>query len=351
MEGATPEAPARRGIDRRTFLKYAGVAALGVAVAGGAYALLTRPRPDLTIYSGRGEDLVGPLLQRFQADTGITVQVKYGGTAELAATILEEGANSPADLYFAQDAGALGALSRANRFSPLPEELLARVDAPFRSRSGDWVGVTGRARTVDYNTDDVNPASLPSSVRGFTDPVWGDGGIAWAPTNGSFQAFVTALRVLEGEDEARTWLEGVRDNSPQTYPSNSAIVAALGRGEVDVGFVNNYYLHRFQAVDPDFPVAHHYTDGDAGAMMNVAGVAILDTARDREAAEDLATYLLGEDAQTYFATETFEYPLVPGVPVAGPQRPISQLHLPPLDLNDLWDLDGTLRLLQDVGAL
>jgi iron(III) transport system substrate-binding protein len=358
-QGATPrraeEGTSGKGIDRRTFLRYAGVAGLGAAVAGGAFVLATNPPfrspAALTVYSGRGEDLVGPLFRRFQEETGVGVRVKYGGTAELAATILEEGANSPADLYFAQDAGALGALSREGRLQPLPDDVLAQVEARFRSDQGDWVGLTGRARTVDYHVENVNRTDLPTSIWGLTDARWGPGAVGWAPTNGSFQAFVTALRVLEGDDAARAWLQALKANEPVPFPNNTSIVAALGRGEVDVGLVNNYYLHRFQAVDPNFPVAHHYTEGDAGAMINVAGVALVDTVRDRDAAEALVRYLLGEDAQRYFALETFEYPLVGGIRAVGPQRPISEIRTPDLDLNDLWDLEGTLALLQEVGAL
>lgn len=353
------EAPARgegaRSLDRRSFLKFAGVAAIGAALGAGGFALATNPpfrsTAALTVYSGRGESLVGPIIQRFQQDTGITVQVKYGGTAELAATILEEGANSPADLYFAQDAGALGAVAREGRLEPIPSAILDRVEARFRSRQNDWVGITGRARVVDYNLFNVDPDDLPTAIGDFTDPAWGPGRIGWAPTNGSFQAFVTALRVLEGESGARTWLEGILANEPQVYPNNTSIVDAVGRGEVDVGFVNNYYLHRFQAENPAFPVAHHYTQNDAGAMINIAGLGIVDTVRDRDAALTFIEYMLGEDAQRYFATETFEYPLTGGIRAVGPQRAISDIQTPDLDLNDLWDLQGTLQLLQEVGAL
>ncbi len=348
------------GMERRTFLKYAGVAvvAAGATIAGllslglGGQTLIPRARAgELTIYSGRGEFLIAPLLERLEKDSGLTFRTRYGDTAELAATILEEGQNSPADLFFAQDAGALGALAREGRLLQIPEDLMAKVGPSFRSTQGDWIGITGRARTVDYNTRLVNESDLPDSIWGFTDPKWGNGKIGWAPTNGSFQAFITAFRVLEGDERTREWLEGVIANDPQEYPKNSPIVEALGRGEIQIGFVNNYYLHRFQAVDPAFPVSHHYTSGDAGSMINVAGIGILDTARDPNLAASFIELLLEDDSQRYFANETFEYPLIDGIRISGPQKPLAEIEVPDIDLSDLDDLEGTLKLLRDVGVL
>ncbi len=339
-------------MNRRTFIKYTGAAALSFTALGCIVGESDKAAgKELTVYSGRGESLVGPLIEKFQRDTGIKVKVRYGKTSELAAAILEEGKNSPADLYWAQDAGALGYLSRNGRFLKIDDVLLEKVDPRFRSRDRDWLGITGRARTVDYNINLVKKEDLPESIWEFTEPKWGREKIGWAPTNGSFQAFVTAFRVLEGEDRTREWLEGIIANKPQVYPKNTPIVAALGRGEIQVGFVNNYYLHRFQAEDPGFPVAHHYTRGDAGALVNIAGLAMLDTAKDRELAELFIKYMLSEDTQRYFATETYEYPLVEGIDVVGPQKSLSEIETPDIDLNDLWDLEGTVKLLQDVGAL
>lgn len=338
-------------MNRRTFIKTAGATALmalGIGCLGSNSGAKTK---EFTLYSGRGEELIQPIIDRYTQATGVRVNVKYGGTAELAATILEEGQNSPADLFFAQDAGALGALSKENRLAQIPSNILPKVESRFRSPKNEWIGITGRARTVDYNVNIIDPSELPTSIWGFTEKRWAKGRIGWAPTNGSFQSFVTALRVLEGEERARDWLEGILDNEPQVYPKNTPIVAALGREEIDVGFVNNYYLHRFKTEDPDFPVAHHYTKGDAGSLINIAGVGLLDSSKNIGTAQTFIEYMLGIDAQSYFANETFEYPLVQGVEVLGPQKPLSEIETPDIDLSDLDDLLGTLQMLQDVGAL
>lgn len=306
----------------------------------------------LVVYSGRSESLVAPLFEQFSEATGIAVEARYGDTAELAATLLEEGANSPADLFFAQDAGALGALSAAGLLAPLPEATLSAVEPRFRSSQGDWVGVSGRARVVVYNTAKLSEEDLPASITGFAAPEW-QGRVGWAPTNGSFQAFVTAMRVQLGEDAARSWLEDMVANDTKVYERNAAIVNAVAAGEIDVGFVNHYYLYQLQKESGDTLEAANYypQDGDVGALINIAGAGILKTAQNAGGAQELVTYLLGADGQRYFSEQTFEYPLAAGVAPDPRLRPLSEIQTPDLDLNNLGDLQGTLKLLQDVGAL
>ncbi|MBE9221686.1 iron ABC transporter substrate-binding protein [Cyanobacterium stanieri LEGE 03274] len=305
---------------------------------------------ELTIYSGRNEELIGPLLERFEEETGVTVEVRYGDTAELAAAILEEGENTPADVYFGQDAGALGALQKEGRTKAIPENLLGRVDSRFRSPEGQWVGISGRARTLAYNVNEVEETELPETIWELTEEQW-SGRVAWAPTNGSFQSFVTAMRVTEGDDRTREWLQGLIDNNAQVYPNNTTTVEAVGRGEADIGLVNNYYLGRFTAEDPDFPVAHHYTGGDVGSMINVAGVSILDATDSEPAAIALIDFLLTEESQTYFSETTNEYPLLEGVAPPQDQISIAEINPPAIDLSNLDDLEGTLNLLREVGAI
>lgn len=306
----------------------------------------------IIIYSGRNENLIGPLVEMFEQQTGIEAQVRYGETAEMAATIMEEGKNSPADVFFAQDAGALGALSSAGRLQTLDDELLEAVPAAFRSDKGDWVGASGRARVVVYNTDALQESELPEDIWGFTDPTWKDK-LGWAPTNGSFQAFVTALRLLEGDDRAREWLEAMIANGIKEYPNNVAILEAVSKGEIEAGFINHYYLLRAKAEQgADLPAANHFlAAGDAGAMVNVAGLGILDTSTHRETAEQFIAFLLSDEAQTYFATTTDEYPLVSGIAINPTLKPLNEIRAPDIDLSRLDDLQGTLELLQDTGAL
>lgn len=317
----------------------------------GSSEQLTPGEGTLVIYSGRTEDLVGPLFEQFEEESGIDVQVRYGDTAELAATILEEGENSPADLFFAQDPGSLGALSDDGRFRELPDGILNQVPERLRSPEGEWVGTSGRARVVAYNTDALSEGDLPPSILDFTDPEW-EGRIGWSPTNGSFQAFVTALRVVEGENVARQWLEGIQANDPFTYPDNSTALEGVISGEVDVAFINHYYLFRAMEEQGDVPARNYYLEnGDPGALVIVAGAGVLGSAANPGAAEDFMEFALSEEAQQYFADETFEYPVIEGVELAEGLPPISEIESPDVDLGDLDDLEGTLELLRETGAL
>jgi len=323
------------------------------AASGSASA---EPSPSLsgtlTVYAGRSEELVGPIIGQFETETGVGVEVKYAGTSELAATILEEGDRSPADIFFAQDAGALGAVAAEGRLAPLAEATLAKVDSRFASDDGQWVGVSGRARVIAYDSRAVTDDELPGSISGFTDPAW-KGRIGWAPTNGSFQAFVTAFRVAAGDADARDWLESIVANEPRSYDGNDAIIAALEAGEIEVGFVNHYYaLQAAAEAGPAFPVRNHFTEGgDPGALVNVAGAGILTTAANATAAAAFVDFLLAEESQQYFADETFEYPLSAGVPVNPALPPLAEIESPAIDLSDLADLEATLDLLRDAGVL
>lgn len=309
---------------------------------------------QLVIYSGRSESLVQPIIDQFAQATGIDVQVRYGSTAEMAATLLEEGANSPADVFYAQDPGGLGAIDAAGMLAPLPEETLALVPERFQSDDGNWVGISGRARVVAYNTDTLSEEDLPDDLMGFTDPEW-RGRIGWAPTNGSFLAMVTAMRSVWGEEQTREWLQGIQANEPVVFEGNTPIVAAVGAGEVEVGFVNHYYLYRFLAEEGEsFPARNYFLPGGGpGSLLMVSGVGQLNTAPNAENAQRFINFLLSVPAQQYFAAQTFEYPLVEGVQTAAQLPPLADIDAQAIDidLDDLTDLEGTTQMLSDLGIL
>jgi iron(III) transport system substrate-binding protein len=308
---------------------------------------------DFTLYSGRNETLVGPLIDEYAEETGITVDTRYGGTGELAATILEEGEDTPASLFFSQDAGALGLLADEGRFAALPSELLERVEERFRDPEGRWVGVSGRARVLAYNTDTLAEDDLPTSVRELTDPSWA-GRVGWAPENASFQAFITAFRLIDGEDAVRSWLEAMIANGTVNFgDSNISIVQAIGNGEIDAGLVNHYYVYAVGREEGEgFPVANHFfAAGDPGSLINVAGIGLIEGAEEADAALAFADYLLSDEAQEYFATQTFEYPLIEGVAAPEGLVPLNEISHPDIELGDLADLRGTLELLSEVGLV
>jgi iron(III) transport system substrate-binding protein len=307
---------------------------------------------SLTVYSGREEEIVEPLFAMFEEATGIDVEVRYGDSAELAATIAEEGDGSPADVFFAQDPGSLGAVKEADQLAELPEELLERVDPRFHDPEGRWVGTSGRVRVVAYNTDALGEDDLPDSILDFADPEW-KGRIGFPPTNASFQAFVTTMRLTEGDEKTREWLEAVMANEPRLYESNTPTVEAVAAGEIDVGFVNHYYLYIVKEEQPDAPVANHYlAAGDPGALVSVAGVGILAGAENEDAAQEFVDFLLSEEGQRFYAEEAeeAEYPLIEGVEPREGLPPLEDLEGPDIELDQLGaELEATLELLNEVG--
>jgi iron(III) transport system substrate-binding protein len=313
---------------------------------------LTPVAGTLTVYSGRTQALVGPLLDQFAKETGIKAQTRYGDSAQLAATLLEEGKNSPADIFFSQDAGALGAVSERGLLVPLPDELLNRVDKAYRSVKGEWVSLSARARVIAYNTTLLKVEELPDTVAVLTDPRWKDQ-LGWSPPNASFQAFVTAMRLLDGEAATRQWLQAVKANGAKAFPNNTVIVEGVGKGELQLGLVNHYYLYSFlKQQGESFPVRnYHPRGGGAGAIINIAGAGVLATARNKDAAVKFIDYMLTTPAQQFFADQTYEYPMIAGVKTNALLTPLDQIKKPDLDLSRLADLQTTLTLLRDVGLL
>ncbi|WP_405713877.1 iron ABC transporter substrate-binding protein [Streptomyces xanthophaeus] len=306
----------------------------------------------LVIYSGRNEKLVKPLLDELEKAVGTTVAVRYGESAELAAQIQEEGDRTKAGLFFSQDAGALGALSTKGLLEKLPQASLDKVDPAFRGGAGDWVGTSGRVRVLAYHPGQV--AKAPDTVRDLVKPEW-KGKIGYAPTNASFQAFVTGMRVLEGDDATRAWLKGLKANEPKAYDNNLKVLDAVGKGEVSLGLVNHYYWYERVAEKGEGKVGakiHFLPGGDPGALVNVAGVGMVKGSDQAPVAQKAVDFLLSEKAQKYFADETKEYPLVSGVTsTVKDLPPLSSLEAPKIDLGRLESLQETLKMLQDAGMV
>ena len=306
---------------------------------------------SITVYSGRSEELVKPIFEAFTQQTGIAVQARYGDSAELAAQLIEEGDKTPADVFLSQDAGALGAVSKEGALGALPAGAIESVPAKYRAADASWVGVTGRARAIAYDGKTIKASDVPTSVLEFTKPQYKNQ-VAIAPTNASFQAFITALRLTEGEDAAKKWLQDMKANGVKSYEKNALILDAVDKGQINFGLINNYYWYQKAAEvgEEKMRAQISFTEpGDAGSLVNVAGAGVLkDSITD---ADSLAfvEYLLSEQTQKLFVEKTKEYPLVAGVaPVAG-LAPLSTLKGPDVDLADLADLAATLELLQEVG--
>lgn len=306
----------------------------------------------LVIYSGRNENLVGGLLDQLEDAVGTDVDVRYGDSAELAAQLLEEGDATDADVFFSQDAGALGALARADLLADVDPSVTETVDRRFVDAEGKWVGTSARARVLAYDPAQVPDVEQITSIDAVLDPQY-TGKIGFAPTNASFQAFVTALRVDRGEGGARDWLTRFKAQEPVAFDNNNLVLDAVDGGEVSLGLINHYYWFEKVAEVGESEVGArlHYLDADdPGALINVAGVGVLQSTDRAEAADAAVEFLLSDEAQQYFADETAEYPVVGGITTTEHDLlPLTDLQGSSIDLNDLDDLEGTLTLLDEVG--
>ena len=305
---------------------------------------------ELTIYSGRSEEFIAPFFANWEQESGIKLNVRYGDSAELAAQILEEGNNSPADLFLSQDAGSLGAVSAAGLFSKLPTGVGSDIEDIYIAGDRSWIGVTGRARVFAYNPKAVT--LLPQSVAYLTKPAY-KGRVGIAPSNASFQAFVTALTNEKGATFAENWLKAMKDNGAQIYLKNSAIVEAIDKGAIDLGLVNHYYTWEVsQALGRDIDVENgFFAPGDIGNLVNVSGIGILGTSEKQEVAQGLINYLTSEVAQAKFVEDTHEYSLIPGAKAPESLPELKSIGSPKVDLASLEKVQATQDLLTKVGLL
>ncbi len=321
-------------------------------VAGAATA--PEQTTSLTIYSGRDRVLVEPVLDRFEQETGIDVNVRYASSTALATALVEEGRNSPADVFWSTEPGTLGLVAARGLLKPLPQATMNKAPARFSTRSKRWVGTSARSRVLVYNTQLLEQSQLPRTIWGLTNSRW-KGKIGIAPTNGSFQAFLGAAIHLHGEARMRTWLRGIRNNEPRTYPNNTTTVQAVARGDVAVGLVNHYYLYNVLADTPGLPIRNHwFQSGDPGSLVLAAGVGIVSSTKKHAAAQRFVEFLHSKWAQRFIARGpgAAEYPVVRGVPIRPGLRPLAQVKGPKYSLGRLSvDLPKAVRLLLEVGLL
>lgn len=327
------------------------LALLASAGCAGAPTASEESDGELTIYSGRNEVFVGPLIEDFQDETGIRVDVRYGDSSDLAAQIIEEGERTPSDLFWGQDAGALGAVSKEGLAIELPSEVVSVVPGEYRGPDNQWAAVSGRMRNFVYNKDKVSQAELPASVIELTDPKW-QGRVAIAPTNASFQSFVTALRLSLGEEAAEKWLVDLKANGVKLYEKNSQIVEAVNAGAVDLGLVNHYYLYTVKEELGETTAENgFFAPNDAGSLVNVSGVLITPKGGQDPDARAFLSWLLTPQAQQKMVERIKEYPVISDVAAPAGLPVLSEVPGPGVKLNDLADLPATLQLLAKVGLV
>jgi iron(III) transport system substrate-binding protein len=307
----------------------------------------------VTIYSGRTENLMEPVLDAFTCETGIDHEVRYGDNAELALLLSEEGDRSPADVFLSSSPGPVGFLESEELLSTIDNDVLDLVAEQDRASSGAWVGFSGRKRVLVYNLDEVSVADLPTSIFDLTDPRY-EGQVAIPATNGSFGDWFTVFRNQQGDDVAEKWLNDMVANGAKPYPNNRSIVEATSRGEIQMGLVNHYYNYQEAEANGDSHRAanHDLADDDIGSLLIVTAAAITSASDDTASANALVQYLLSEGVQQYYSQETLEYPLAAGVQPAAVLPPLTDVDRSEVDFDNLGGgFERTNEIINDSGIL
>jgi iron(III) transport system substrate-binding protein len=312
------------------------------------------PEPEaegITLYSGRIASAIGGAVDMYEERADRDVETRFAEGSDLAATLIEEGENSPADVFFAEESAALEAVAERGLLERLPDEILDQVPAQYRDDEAFWVGVTGRARAVAYH-EDIERSELPESPLGFTDPRW-EGRVGWAPASGSFQDYVTAMRLELGEDVARRWLEEMIANGAVDHPNNVAIRDEIASGAIDVGLLNHYYVAQAVAAEgQDYPVNVYFPPEGLGSLVLTTAVGVIASSDRKEEALDFVDSMLSAPAQRFFTGSSKEYPLAADVePHESLAVPLEDVPAPDGELTDLSERQATIELLQETGAL
>jgi len=310
---------------------------------------------ELTMYLGGGEsglylDLID-LLEQYYPD--FTVDHQDGAASDLANRISEENSagSTRADLFMAVDAGALGAVANNGAAVSLSSDLLDTVPGAYQDGDGRWIGFAGRARAVPYNTDELSASDVPSTVQDFPSADAFADSFGWAPSYSAFQSFVTAMRLINGDDETRQWLTSMQDLGVSTFNNEFLVSNRVADGEIAGGFANHYYALRVQSDRSSAPIDLAFTEGDAGALVNVSGAQILQGTQKQDLAETFIQHVLSAEAQEFFATRTYAYPMIPDVEPVGGLPTIDELNPPDIELSELSDIGGTVDMLREVGIL
>jgi iron(III) transport system substrate-binding protein len=308
---------------------------------------------ELTIYNGQHEQTTALLASAFEKQTGIKVSVRSGDESTLGNQIAQEGSNSPADVFYAENTAVLEALREKRLLAPVDPATLTSVPARYNAADGRWVGVSARASVLVYNTDQLQAAQVPSSILELAERRW-SGKVGFAPSETDFQPLVSAIVKLDGAASAERWLKGLQ-SAGHVYADNETVVNQVNSGQSGLGTINSYYWYRLRA-EKGAAAMHsalrYYTPGDPGDLVDVSGAAVLASSSHKAAAQRFLAFLVSRSAQETIAhSHSYEYPLRPGVAPAAGLRPLAALHSNSLTPAELGDGSAALALEQKLGLL
>lgn len=337
-----------RSLRRREFL-LAGAGFAGMA-AFGLPARAEDANGPLTLYNGQHPETTNAIVEAFSRETGIEVAIRRGSSAQLANQMVEEGAASPADVFYSEESAPLATLAARGLLTPASPEIRSQIPARFAAGDGAWIGVSARCRVVAYNVDMIAASALPKTVMDFGLPEW-NGRVGFVPTSGEFQAQTLAIVKLRGRDAALGWLKGLRDNG-RVYNGNVAAVQGVQRGEIATALVNNYYWFRVaEEIGEDRMRCQlaYLGHKDPGALLTLSGAAVMRSSKRPAAAQKFLAFLVSEKGQQALVDAVAEYPVRPGVTSPYALKPIDELDPPDVTPEDIADAELARDLRREAG--
>jgi iron(III) transport system substrate-binding protein len=327
-------------------------AAASLAGCGGGP---TGSAPSITLYNGQHVQTTQALVAAFERQTGIHVNVRSDDEDVFANQIVQEGARSPADVFFTENSPALEYLQERGLLASVDRSTLAKVPSTDDSPRGDWVGVTARVSVLVYNTDLLKADQLPTSVMQLADPRW-RGKLALAAGETDFQPIVTSIAKTDGKATALSWLEAVKKNAAShLYPDNEILTDMVNKGQATIGIINHYYWYRekYQVGASNLHSAiAYFAPRDPGYVIDVSGAAVLRSSQHQQQAQRFLAFLVSSAGQEIIAhSQSWEYPLGSGVPAERGLRSFDTLQPTALSVAQLGDGSAAVALIQQAQLL
>ncbi|WP_430297013.1 iron ABC transporter substrate-binding protein [Sinomonas sp. B1-1] len=315
-------------------LALAAVAALGLSACGGSSANQSSQDPNtLVVYNAQHETLTKEWIDQFTAETGIKVDYRQGDDSEMSNQIIQEGANSPADVFLTENSPAMTQVENAGLFADIDAATAAQVPAQYRPSTNKWTGIAARSTVFVYNKDKVSEAQLPKSLLDLQNPEW-KGRWAASPSGADFQAIVSALLETKGEDATKAWLAGMKENA-KAYKGNVTAMKAVNTGEIDGAVIYHYYYYGDQAKtgeNSNKVGLHYFKNQDPGAFVSISGGGVLKSSKHQEQAQAFLKFITGKKGQEVLQKGTsFEYAVGSGVPSNEKLVPLADLQAPVVD--------------------
>jgi iron(III) transport system substrate-binding protein len=291
----------------------------------------------ITVYNAQHESLTQEWADAFTASTGIPVTIRQGSDLEVGNQILQEGANSPADVFLTENSPAMVLVDKAGLFEPLPQDLLDQVPAQFRASDGDWIGIAARSTVFAYNKDKLVGDAVPKSMDDLAKPEW-KGRWTASPSGADFQAIVGAYLQLKGEEATLSWLKAMKENAV-IVRGNRTAMASANKGEVDGALIYHYYFYGDRAGTKESSgniQLHFFKNQDPGAFLSISGGGVLKSSKNKDAAFEFLKFITGAPGQAVLRDGTsFEYAVGVGADSNAALPPIPDLGAPAVDQSTL----------------